>query len=1233
VPLSALKDYNEILTCGDTLAHESKHMTALYKAKSGVKRVREPEDEAATAEAAARRREAALQVASIKAARGGMGDALLAKASFASSSGGGMPRINSGLTGKGALIWLGGTEPEVPRNVVALGSPPALGPSSNSAVDSTLVLVPTSDSASNPTVTADPPSGTLLSLRPPSDETMGVGGMGEAAGPTLSSIGAKTRLKISVNSTSTSANAIQSSALAVQGAFQRGGLPVSLLTLAAENGWTLLGNGKLNSSGGPHLNVQISHMDAQDSVWANEISRRAETVTSLLGASLHPPGQKSFFGVKAVTSHKSPTLDNSGVASGGSNAVVKSKSASSTLYSSTLVLGPVVKNLGVFETALEAAVAYDYAISYYKGNDLVLINFPFSASDCRVNAPIDPWPPFLAPQATRASPFSPQELKALKSKYMKRAASGESEKSEDHFASTTSTPAIGGGLPAWRPSPGEENMLWLHKLLSPYENSLAQKVAVQALCNTLSLGPMGGLPSTPALQASALLALPVEEAREGAKASETGDSSKQQLESKGLPLDTDLFFRGLMSYFEGDSERSFGRGSNRNKKRKPYGSSQPPVSSAPHTRYSKWGPEDSGPPGSGGDSEEAENEEDDFPEDTSKRSSRGTRKQSQGAVSHKKVVFPAPTTTSTSTGEKKTPVKSSGLSTVARSLYIGVSAARNWSVENPVWYVKHNNMTGEGDDMAVTFSTEEETAVAYDKLVLKEALRVFAARGLPASTPLSKATLASLNFAVKDGAPDTSRRLRIIVKFPRGAMFINLGPNGAPITTDSIRAVLRDLGILPTGPHMCSLSTFQAAIERVDPLYRLASQGANKGAVSGGGSSTPSFILTQIDLAAAGITASANWKRIAQILDSSPPMGSDGEALSSQEAGNLGGAKRDSGGCGVVEPWILACLGITHPLVKLFQAIDPANASAYPEAAESARKWLREHAMPKSEVDARLAILPNEKPASTSVPPFGQPSSLKLAEGYASCNKKVIAGQLSGPISLGHGGLKWQTLPKTPLDPAPLLPLTPGDDCFDFRAATLAPPSKGFTFPAPASIAAQQLAPDTLVIASPCGTVYAPVDPVTLLPRGPFALSNFLQVHSVGGVFFDKVGYDLPCPLGYHCKFLHFPGFQGMGDPCQSLAEYSFVARLRRLPPGAPEYEGVAKNKLAQQEKLTKKGLGAPPPLPSRPQGFPGDFKTCPPIHEPFVAGEPIFSRPFFLGMNDVRFFFYTLCCNCMACT
>lgn len=107
VPPGAQKDMNEIITCPNAAAHDAKHMTALYKQRSGVSRIRQPEDAEAAAEAAARRREA--MMSSAMAGKGRIGDAVFAKLTHKpSSSGGGFGAGAGAGKGTGANWWMGG---------------------------------------------------------------------------------------------------------------------------------------------------------------------------------------------------------------------------------------------------------------------------------------------------------------------------------------------------------------------------------------------------------------------------------------------------------------------------------------------------------------------------------------------------------------------------------------------------------------------------------------------------------------------------------------------------------------------------------------------------------------------------------------------------------------------------------------------------------------------------------------------------------------------------------------------------------------------------------------------------------------------------------------------------------------------------------------------------------------------------------------------------------------------
>ena len=56
---------------------------------------------------------------------------------------------------------------------------------------------------------------------------------------------------------------------------------------------------------------------------------------------------------------------------------------------------------------------------------------------------------------------------------------------------------------------------------------------------------------------------------------------------------------------------------------------------------------------------------------------------------------------------------------------------------------------------------------------------------------------------------------------------------------------------------------------------------------------------------------------------------------------------------------------------------------------------------------------------------------------------------------------------------------------------------------------------------SPCGALYVALNPATLEPYTPFALNQWLAVQSLGTVFYDQRGYELPWALGYKCSFRH----------------------------------------------------------------------------------------------------------------
>lgn len=164
-----------------------------------------------------------------------------------------------------------------------------------------------------------------------------------------------------------------------------------------------------------------SHFIRRDPVYYEEITARAAAVYSSNLATLdhHLNGEK-FTGVvsRGAASNTNNNMyagrngDTSSLLSSAKNAaalrpnplnrggaaIQKRTREIMGYYEANLWLNGRVITLGCFDTALEAAVAFDYAQTYLRPSlrsntkRSVTINFPGSASDCRRYPPIDRWP-------------------------------------------------------------------------------------------------------------------------------------------------------------------------------------------------------------------------------------------------------------------------------------------------------------------------------------------------------------------------------------------------------------------------------------------------------------------------------------------------------------------------------------------------------------------------------------------------------------------------------------------------------------------------------------------------------------------------------------------------------------------------------------------------------------------------------------------------------------------------
>jgi uncharacterized membrane protein YgcG len=338
-------------------------------------------------------------------------------------------------------------------------------------------------------------------------------------------------------------------------------------------------------------------------------------------------------------------------------------------------------------------------------------------------------------------------------------------------------------------------------------------------------------------------------------------------------------------------------------------------------------------------------------------------------------------------------------------------------------------------------------------------------------------------------------------------------------------------------------------------------------------------------------------------------------------------------------------LGIQHPLVLLLQSLRPQKALYAPDRAAAARAFITSHAVTRAAAERAI------ERGRSAHPPLRSEAAVRLQPNTEGSLTRLLD-------ALDAAAAK----PPATLSPAPLLPLTPATTPHDFSQLAAA----GLTG---ASAAAAAAAPaDALVLHSPCGALYVALHPTTMEPFFPFALNQWVAVHSLGHVFYDEKGFELPWALGYKCSFQHVDfssatgvvaGAAGAGGSAAAggggggggsggsgggsdvvplrpaLTTYTIDTRLRHLAPSAKDYPRSAQMRLEHEAFLEKTRAAAeasakregrpvvpyPPPLLARPPNPNPEqpFPACPHIHARFKMGQPLDSRSFFLSMSPAR--------------
>lgn len=130
--------------------------------------------------------------------------------------------------------------------------------------------------------------------------------------------------------------------------------------------------------------MHTTHFASIDARFREEIVRRAALVRA---AGLPKPGKPPL-----ATAAASAGTDGSAGGGDGGGSSYCGVHRTATGFSTRLSIGGKTRQVGVYADEVEAAVAYDYATSFWRGRAPSRLNFPGSASDCTVEPPIDPWP-------------------------------------------------------------------------------------------------------------------------------------------------------------------------------------------------------------------------------------------------------------------------------------------------------------------------------------------------------------------------------------------------------------------------------------------------------------------------------------------------------------------------------------------------------------------------------------------------------------------------------------------------------------------------------------------------------------------------------------------------------------------------------------------------------------------------------------------------------------------------
>jgi hypothetical protein len=380
VPMGASRDMNEILTCPDSAAHSRKKLSEIYLKKSGLSRTRkaltDKEREQALDDAAQRRRET---LGSGSSGLGGSNTLLRALAAVGGGGGGG----GGGGRRGGALGWIGSGQGWWTGHVggarsalLSLHASAAAGGNHGYGTRSTQhqqALL-----HAQMTQGIDSVESSLLTSR--SSRNRHIHSDEFYYEDDLNDLESEEMLGGGRNS-------------------GRGGGNRAL----TKGGATGSGKGKQSGASTfaaiPQLNPKPgvsrrSHLDWIDAVFQAEIKRRADLVVA---AGFAQRGQQPLDGSRCIyTGVKlSAVILTSGksVPSLPPGSDLSSAVGSRWISRISVAQGDVLVHLGTFDDAVDAAVAFDYATSYLRGYSAPKLNFPLSASECRVEGPIDPYPP------------------------------------------------------------------------------------------------------------------------------------------------------------------------------------------------------------------------------------------------------------------------------------------------------------------------------------------------------------------------------------------------------------------------------------------------------------------------------------------------------------------------------------------------------------------------------------------------------------------------------------------------------------------------------------------------------------------------------------------------------------------------------------------------------------------------------------------------------------------------